>query len=210
MKKILLISILILLITNVNAQAPRGPNGSSLYKKGGCERVSAKFVSCTYCEDKELTKNCKEYWCTDDGTCTEAPLKKNNDQLMRTNADEKKVISIGENDTTSKLPRGVKLVKGKITVQEGYKAVSSSDKKTVFLISSGGNGVHGGFRCECDSSPGSSCNTSVINNKIVCGGDSCCKIVVTIYDGDNITMQQAEANPEKLKWRKLVLPTKSN
>lgn len=208
MKKILLISILILIITNVNAQAPRGPNGSSLYKKGGCERVSAKFVSCTYCEDKELTKNCKEYWCTDDGTCTEAPKKNPNGELTRIDFGNGKFVELKKEDTTSKLPKGVKLVNGKMTVQKGYMAIASSDKKIIFLKSANTPGISGSFSCECK--PDGSCKIMTLDNVIGCGGDSCCKMITTISNGYDFTLRQAEENPEKLKWKKLVLPAKSN
>lgn len=79
----------------------------------------------------------------------------------------------------------------------------------VFIISGNGPGVRGSFRCECESESGS-CLTNVINNKITCGGDSCCKIVVTIYDSDELTMEKIEQASEKIKWKKLIVPTKSN
>lgn len=205
----LLLCLAILLSHLLYAQLPKGPDGNNLYKKGDCKRGGVDLNVCIYCEDKELTKNCKEYISTDNGTCTESPFKKNNDQLVRTNLDSVKYISLGKNDTTSKLPKGTKFVNGKITIQNGYKAVISPDKKIVFIMSPGSEGIRGGFRCDCDPSSGS-CNASIINNKIVCGGDSCCKIVVTISDSDGLTMQQAEEKPEKLKWKKLVLSTKSN
>jgi hypothetical protein len=74
------------------SQAPKGPGGNSLYKKGDCEKGGVNSNICIYCEDKELTKNCKEYLCTDNGTCTENPFKKSNDQLVHTKVEGVKVI----------------------------------------------------------------------------------------------------------------------
>lgn len=208
MKKYLLLLLFSLSATLLFSQAKKNIGGVDLYQKGSCERVSAKFVSCTYCTDKEL-KNCKEYWCTDDGTCTEAPLKNPNGQLSQNISGDGKNVTLGEKDTTSKLPKGTKFENGKVVVLNGYRAVRSSDKKMVFIISGNGPGVRGGFRCECESESGN-CLTNVINNKIVCGGDSCCRIVVTIYDSDELTMEKIEKEPEKIKWKKLIVATKSN
>lgn len=208
MKKYLLLLLFSLSATLLFSQAKKNIGGVDLYQKGSCERVSAKFVSCTYCTDKEL-KNCKEYWCTDDGTCTEAPLKNPNGQLSQNISGDGKNVTLGEKDTTSKLPKGTKFENGKVVVLNGYRAVRSSDKKMVFIISGNGPGVRGGFRCECESGSGN-CLTNVINNKIVCGGDSCCRIVVTIYDSDELTMEKIEKEPEKIKWKKLIVATKSN
>ena len=208
MKKYLLLLLFSLSATLLFSQAKKNIGGVDLYQKGSCERVSAKFVSCTYCTDKEL-KNCKEYWCTDDGTCTEAPLKNPNGQLSQNISGDGKNVTLGEKDTTSKLPKGTKFENGKVVVLNGYRAVRSSDKKMVFIISGNGPGVRGGFRCECELGSGN-CLTNVINNKIVCGGDSCCRIVVTIYDSDELTMEKIEKEPEKIKWKKLIVATKSN
>ena len=208
MKKYLLLLLFSLSATLLFSQAKKNIGGVDLYQKGSCERVSAKFVSCTYCTDKEL-KNCKEYWCTDDGTCTEAPLKNPNGQLSQNISGDGKNVTLGEKDTTSKLPKGTKFENGKVVVLNGYRAVRSSDKKMVFIISGNRPGVRGGFRCECESGSGN-CLTNVINNKIVCGGDSCCRIVVTIYDSDELTMEKIEKEPEKIKWKKLIVATKSN
>ncbi len=213
MKIQLLLSFALMASQIVYTQPPKSPDGKNLYKKGDCKRSNADFNVCTYCEDKELTKNCKEYWCTDNGTCSEAPLKKPDGQLVRTNVDGIRYKALGKDDTTSKLPRGVKFVNGKVTIQSGYKAVYSSDKKMVFLLADNGSGIRGSFRCDCDGRGTGACNTSLINDKIVCGGDACCEMVVTINDSDGLsglTMQDVEKAPEKLKWKKLVLPVKSN
>jgi hypothetical protein len=213
MKIQLLICFVLITSQLVNAQQPKGSGGNDLFKKGSCERAGVDFSVCTYCEDKELTKNCKDYWCTDNGTCTEAPLKKPNNQLVRTNVDGLKYTALGKDDTTSKLPKGTKFVNGKVTIQNGYKAVYSSDKKMVFLLADNGAGIRGSFRCDCDGRGTGACNTSLINDKIVCGGDACCEMVVTIESDAYLsghTMQDIERNPEKLKWKKLVLPVKSN
>lgn len=208
MKKHLFLVLFVLSASLLFSQAKKNIGGQDLYQKGSCERVSVKFVSCTYCTDKEL-KNCKEYWCTDDGTCTEAP-KKNQGRSLSTSAGNKNIAAkLQENDTTSKLPKGTKFENGKVVVINGYRAVPSSDKTMIFIVAVNGPGVRGSFRCDCESESGS-CNTSVINNKVVCGGDSCCKIVVTIYDSDELTMEKIEQEPEKIKWKKLIVPTKSN
>jgi hypothetical protein len=209
MKIKLLICFVLITSQLVNAQQPKGPGGNDLFKKGNCERAGVDFSVCTYCEDKELTKNCKDYWCTDNGTCTEAPLKKPNNQLVRTNVDGIKYTALGKNDTTSKLPKGTKFVNGKVTVRNGYKAVYSSDKKMVAIKSANGPGVTGTFKCSCSSLDGS-CSVSVVGGIIMCEGDECCRIVVTIGDSYGLTMEKIEQSPEKLKWKKLVLPVKSN
>lgn len=126
MQKHLLIVLLVFYTSLLFSQAKKNIGGQDLYQKGSCERVSAKFVSCTYCTDKEL-KNCKEYWCIDDGTCTEAPLKNPNGQLSQNISGDGKNVTLSEKDTTSKLPKGTKFENGKVVVLNGYRAVRSSD-----------------------------------------------------------------------------------
>lgn len=136
---------------------------------------------------------------------------KPNDQLMRTNVEGVKAISIGENDTTSKLPPGVKFVKGKITVKSGYKAVYSSDKKMVFIMSRNNPNVNGSFACGCISEGGGSCSLTIAANVIFCSGDDCCRLVVTQSDLSGVmAKQEIEEAPEKLTWKRIVFPKKSN
>ncbi len=72
MKKNLSSFTMLLSFSQLMAQLPVGSNGQPIYQKGEC-KVIIPTVSykCIFCEDKELTKNCKEYNCslTD---CTEA------------------------------------------------------------------------------------------------------------------------------------------
>lgn len=206
MKIQLLVCFTLIVSQLLHAQQPKGPGGNDLFKKGNCERAGVNFSVCTYCEDKELTKNCKDYWCTDNGTCTEAPLKKTNNQLVRTNVEGVKYIALGKNDTTSKLPKGTKFVNGKVTIQRGYKVVYSSDKKILAILSDSGPGINGSFRCFCPDGEGT-CSIQVLYDKIACSGDDCCELIVNI---EGLTMQAVEKAPEKLTWKRVVLPTKSN
>jgi hypothetical protein len=117
------------------------------------------------------------------------------------------ISRFGANDTTSKLPQGTKFENGKVVITNGYKAVRSSDKTILLIVADDGLGARGSFRCECEEGNGA-CNTSFINNKIVCGGQTCCVLVVTIEDGQGsyLTMEEIEKNPEKLIWKKIVFP----
>ena len=210
MKPQLLICFTLITSQILYAQQPIGPNGNSLYKKGSCERVSAKFVTCTYCENKELTKNCKEYWCTDDGTCTEAPMKKDNSQLVKTKVEGTKFIDLKKEDTTSTLPKGVQYINGKITIQKGYKAVFTSNRKAVAIMSNNELGLSGSFSCEC-SEPGVSCGISTDGGILMCEpSGSCCRLLVVIKGETGLTMEKIEKTPEKLNWKKLVFPVKNN
>jgi len=192
------------------SQAPKGPGGNSLYKKGDCSRAGVDFNVCTYCEDIELKKNCKEYWCTDNGTCSEAPLKKPNELLEYINVGGAKYIAFGKDDTTSKLPRGVKTINGKTVVLAGYKTVYSSNNKMIFILSNNGNGVNGVYVCGCGESTGGTCTAILVGNTVKCKGDDCCLVAITVGSLTGLTMQDIEQAPEKLTWKKVVLPTKSN
>ena len=55
-------------------QVPNNSPGKTLHKKGDCKRVSTNFSECVYCENQDLTVNCKTYWCSDNGTCEPKPL----------------------------------------------------------------------------------------------------------------------------------------
>lgn len=134
---------------------------------------------------------------------------KPNDQLVSKNVDGLKTISIGENDTTSKLPTGTKFVKGKIAIQSGYKAVYSSDKKIVAIQSAKGLGLEGSFSCTC-TTPGTHCGISTDGGILVCEGGGCCGLIIVVKGLKALTMEDIETAPEKLKWKKMVLPVKSN
>lgn len=196
----------------LNAQLPTGPDGKPLYQKGECKTIlpNVKY-KCVFCEDEALTKNCKEYDCSLTECKESKSVKGSNERLQAKpiSIEGKQVKMQNNSDTTSKLPKGTKIENGKIIIQNGYKAVYSSDKKIVFILADNGPGVRGGFRCDCDGRGTGACNTSLINNKIVCGGEDCCELVVTINDSDGLTMEMIEQAPERLKWKKLVLQTKS-
>jgi len=137
-------------------------------------------------------------------------LTKPNDQLKRTNVEGLKAISIGVNDTTSNLPTGVKFVKGKIAIQTGYKAVYSSDKKIVFITAKKDSDVKGSFGCNCGTG-GGSCHVTITSGAILCLGDDCCEMIVSTGNNlSGITMQGIEEAPEKLTWKRIVVPAKSN
>ncbi|MCB9054958.1 MAG: hypothetical protein H6549_03780 [Chitinophagales bacterium] len=205
MKRIIILLAVLSITAKVFSQAPKGPDGNSLYKKGDCERAGVNFNVCTYCEDKELTKNCKEYWCTDNGTCTEAP--KESPKASLTKSTKNIATKLKETDTTSKLPKGTKFENGKVVVTKGYKAVQSSDKTMVFIMADNGLGVDGTFRCSC---PTASCKITNNGQVIICTGSDCCGMVVTTGESSGFTMEAIEKAPEKLKWKKLVLPVKRN
>jgi hypothetical protein len=194
----------------LKAQLPIGPDGKALYQKGDCKTIlqNVKY-KCVFCEDEALTKNCKEYDCSLT-ECTESKSIKGGDGKMLSkpiSIDGRQLKINEDSNTTSKLPKGTKFENGKVVVTSGYKAVQSSDKTMVLLLANDGLGVRGGFRCDCDGGSSGTCNLSIINNKIVCGGDACCELVVTIYDEEKyIAMEAVEKAPEKLKWKKLVFP----
>lgn len=213
MEKQLLFYCAIVVSQIMHGQLPTGSNGKTLYQKGECKTLIPNVsYKCTFCEDEELTKNCKEYDCSLT-ECKESKRSKGSNGRLLTkpiSIEGKHIRMRIEKDTTNKLPQGTKLENGKIVVTSGYKAVQSSDKKIVFIISDNGPGIRGGFRCDCDGRGTGACNTSLINDKIVCGGDDCCEMVVTINDSVGLTMQAAEKAPEKLTWKKVVFSVKSN
>jgi hypothetical protein len=210
------------------SQMPTGTSGKTLYQKGEC-KVLVPNVSykCTFCEDKDLKVNCKSYDCSLT-SCTESKsIKDVNGSMQNTlvNIEGKQVkfqnhkdtvqkplpfltSRIGANDTTSKLPKGTKFENGKVVVTNGYRAVRSSDKTMVLIVADNGLGAHGSFRCDCGGRGTGACNTSIINNKIICGGDKCCELVVTIEEGEGLylTMEEIENNSKKLTWKRIVFP----
>ncbi|HRE37954.1 MAG TPA: hypothetical protein PLR98_13445 [Chitinophagaceae bacterium] len=209
MKRIFLLLSFTLFATILYSQAKKNIGGQDLYQKGSCERVSVNFVSCTYCTDKEL-KNCKEYWCTDDGTCTEAPKKNQGRKLSTSAGNENIATKLKETDTTSKLPNGTKFQNGKVVIIDGYKAVYSSDKKIVAIKGNNDLGITGSFACVC-SEPEVSCGISTDGGILICeSSSSCCRLLIVIKGSSELTMEKIEQAPEKLKWKKLIVPTKSN
>ena len=210
MKKITSLSPLFIMIAlNVFSQAPKGPAGSTLYKKGDCAVVSTNFNSCTYCEDKELTKNCKEYWCTNDGTCEPAPLLPNNPN--RPKLAGKKDIQVSATDTTSKLPEGIHFKDGKIVTKKGYTIKYEHGGKIAVIYKDNdgegggpGSDIKASIRCICPSQ--GACTLRVTSdNAAVCESKDCsvgCYMEVTI--DPNIKAMQ----PEQVKWKKLVISTK--
>lgn len=207
MKKHLLLVLFFLSVTHLFSQAKKNIGGQDLYQKGTCERVSVKFVSCTYCTDKEL-KNCKEYWCTDDGTCTEAPKKNQGRSHSISTGNENIATKLKETDTTSKLPKGTRFENGKIIIENGYKAVYSSNKRIVAIQANNGLGIEGSFSCGCSGE--GSCGISTDGGVLVCEGPSCCRLIIIIKGPAELTMERIEREPEKLKWKKLVFPVKAN
>lgn len=193
----------------VQAQKPKGPGGIDLYKKGDCERAGVNSNVCIYCEDKELTKNCKEYICTDNGTCTESPFKKAKGALVRIDVGDGKYALVKDSDTTTELPAGVKFKKGKVAIRNGYKAVYSSNKKMIAVMSDNGPGITGTFVCTCGSEEGS-CGIFIDGGVLLCKGSECCGLLISIPPSAYLTMEALEKAPEKLSWKKIVFPAKSN
>lgn len=227
MQKHLLIVLLVFYTSLLFSQAKKNIGGQDLYQKGSCERVSAKFVSCTYCTDKEL-KNCKEYWCTDDGTCTEAPFKKNGDQLEAKESNEVKIAEpkkidttrtwgrFETKDTTSKLPKGLLINKGHVTLRSGYTSKPSSNGNFMFIIApGGGNNISGGYSCGCSGGDEGGCTLIVNPQQLTClggcGSGGSCKLIVTMGDGVvNAAMLEKKPLSPASGWRVFVMPSKRN
>lgn len=196
----------------LNAQLPTGPDGKALYQKGECKTILANVkYKCVFCEDEALTKNCKEYDCSLT-ECKESKTTKGSNGKLQSkpiNIEGKQVKMQDDSDTTSKLPKGTKLENGKIIITNGYKAVYSSDHKMVFILASIGNNVQGTFSCNCRLGFGA-CGVVITSGALGCTGDTCCKLKISTSSIEGLTMQDIEKAPEKLKWKNLVLPTKSN
>ena len=193
-------------------QLPTGPDGKTLYQKGDCKTIlpNVKY-KCVFCEDKELTKNCKEYDCSLT-ECKESKSTKGSNGRMQAkpiSIDGKQVRMRDDSDTTSKLPKGTKFENGKVVITNGYKAVQSSDKTMVFILADNGNNVEGSFSCKCFLGLGA-CGVIISGSAVGCSGAECCRFKVTTGNLSGLTMQDIERAPEKLKWKKLVLPVKSN
>lgn len=225
MKKLFCIYSLILHTITVYSQAPKGPGGSNLFKKGDCERAGVDFNVCVYCEDKELTKNCKKYWCTDNGTCTEAPLKQTNGLLEADRRElEKSSTQIkkdtlgvwgrfGPKDTTSKLPKGLSLKNGQVRLESGYTVKASKNGKVFIILKGGGLGaIQGGFTCACSKeTAGGSCLLQNENETLKCLGTCSCKLSITISGyQDNLQMALEDEPDPKSGWKIFVFPGKTN
>ena len=83
----------------LHAQLPKGPDGKTLYQKGEC-KVLVPNVSykCTFCEDKDLKVNCKEYDCSLTN-CTESKsVKGTAGNLSAPISIEGKMVKFGGNE----------------------------------------------------------------------------------------------------------------
>ena len=60
---------------NLHAQAKKMEDLGPFKKCGQC---GVNCQSCTVCEDKQMTKNCKEWLCDDAGNCEQLPFPKSN------------------------------------------------------------------------------------------------------------------------------------
>ena len=88
MEKILLTVAVVFFVTVCHAQTPRktqvkdandkfanqevvyrkaAVNGKIIYQKGKCMWIGPRSLVCTYCDNAELTENCKEYLCDNRG-----------------------------------------------------------------------------------------------------------------------------------------------
>jgi hypothetical protein len=95
-------------------------------------------------------------------------------------------------------------------LKNGFRAVFSSDKKTVFILRSNDTGIQGTFKCACGSA-GGACTLLIVGRTLNCEGSECCTLITTVESSNTPnTMQDIEQAPEKLTWKKVVLPTKSN
>lgn len=131
------------LITNqfLHAQLPKGPDGKELYQKGDCKTIlpNVKY-KCVFCEDKALTKNCKEYDCSLT-ECTESKgIKSGDGRLLAkpVNIEGIQVRGLDNKDSTNKqlsTPVDVtgyinskKIANGKILVYE------NDDQYKIFAV----------------------------------------------------------------------------
>lgn len=212
MKKGFIVITMIIFSTVVFSQLPKGPDGKDLYQKGECKvLVPNVSMKCVFCEDKELTRNCKEYKCSLT-ECTEVKSSKGADgrSLSKPVTIDAKQLRINDgSDTTSKLPKGTKFENGKLVLMKGYKAVYTSGKKMVAIMSDNGESATGTFRCTCGIEDGS-CGITIGSTLILCEGPECCSLVVSIPPGSDLTLEKIEKTPEKLKWKKLIFPAKIN
>ncbi len=213
MKFQLLLCVTLIASQLLYGQLPTGPDGKTLYQKGDCKTIlpNVKY-KCVFCEDKELTKNCKEYDCSLT-ECKESKSTKGNNgrtQAKPISIDGKQVRINDDKDTTSQLPKGTKFENGKIVVTSGYKAVQSSDKTMVFILADNGNNVTGTVKCSCAERQVGVCNLTTSGPSVSCTGDLCCVMHLIVSGLSGLTMEAIEKAPEKLKWKKLVLPVKSN
>jgi hypothetical protein len=80
----------------------------------------------------------------------------------------------------TKIPWGVFMSKGKITVKQGYKIKLSADKKVATVINRANNNISGTFTCRCLTEGG--CSVTSDGASIYCTGEPCCKIEITIPD----------------------------
>lgn len=212
MKPTLLLCLCFLTAQALYGQLPTGPDGKTLYQKGDCKTIlpNVKY-KCVFCEDKALTKNCKEYDCSLTECKESKSVKGGNGQTMAKPVSiiGKEVKRDDESDSSSKIPRGTKFENGKVIITKGYKGVYSTDKKMIFIVSDNGLDVEGTFSCACVLGLG---NCALINNggAIGCGGDPCCKFKVSTESFSGVSVLEIERTPEKLKWKNLVIPGKVN
>lgn len=211
MKRIFLLVSFALSATILFSQAKKNIGGKDLYLKGSCERVSVKFVSCTYCTDKELT-NCKEYWCTDDGTCTEAPKKNQGRELSVSQDNENIATKFKETDTTSKLPKGLTIRNGVIHLKEGYVIKEAANGKYKTILSAQGlggmGGTVGGFVCICKED-GGFCSVTIVGSSLhcACGEYKGCRVIVTTDESPARTVKEGKDTPAPENgWKEFIMP----
>jgi hypothetical protein len=184
--------LLIALANKSYTQAPKGPDGKALYKKGDCEVVSVKFSECTFCEDSALTKNCKKYWCSE-GQCEEAPLT----PQIPPDAKGQELPILKESDTTSIIPKSIYIRQGRICPSKGYKMTVSEDRGRVSIARiKGGGGLGVEVWCVCQMFD--PCSVIIINGGIECGHCSPASEA-------KCTMYIREA--KQTGWKRLILST---
>lgn len=74
MKTILSFVVFSLIAMHCLAQKPQRPDPTAGLFLKNCRQIATNFKICTYCENKELTKNCKDFWC-ENGVCVDKPFK---------------------------------------------------------------------------------------------------------------------------------------
>ncbi len=123
-----------------------------------------------------------------------------------------------ESHTLDTLPVGVNMVKGSVYIEEGYKAILSTDKKIITVIpdqnakKAGGNtpGAYPNFKCTC--SDGKDCGVTMTNRKIECfASDECCRLEISKSTQILATMQNATNAPD-IKWIPVtnIIPEKAS
>lgn len=113
-------------------------------------------------------------------------------------------------DTTSKLPKGSYISKGKVKIKNGYTIRPSKNGKVMLLIApGGGNNISGAFSCNCSSGNIGICALLIAGQVLGCTGNCTCKLTISTDDVyDTAFNPEEEPSPAK-GWKIFVLPMKN-